>query len=73
MHRPLVVLVVGLVVFAGTVGAAGMAAPTDGDGRTDLLTDLQRLVERVDSLLESVVDLLETFGRLFGEGGGGGD
>jgi hypothetical protein len=35
------------------------------------LGGLQDFVERIDAILESVVDLLRTLGQLFGEGGGG--
>jgi O-acetylhomoserine/O-acetylserine sulfhydrylase-like pyridoxal-dependent enzyme len=35
------------------------------------LEGIQDLIERIDAILESVVDLLRTIGQLFGEGGGG--
>jgi hypothetical protein len=35
------------------------------------LGGLQDFIERIDAILESVVDLLRTLGQLFGEGEGG--
>ncbi len=58
---------VGVVV---TNGAVPIPAELSGGAAFVLQLDgLEDFIERIDSLLEAVVDLLRTLGQLFGEGG----
>jgi hypothetical protein len=59
---------VGVVVTSGAV-----PIPAELSGQTGFvlqLGGLQDFIERIDAILESVVDLLRTLGQLFGESGG---
>jgi hypothetical protein len=63
---------VGVVVGLPVGGLAAVPAELSGQTAFVLqLGGLQDLIERIDTILESVVDLLRTLGQLFGEGGGG--
>ena len=62
---------VGVVVGLPVGGLAAVPAELSGQTAFVLqLGGLQDLIERIDTILESVVDLLRTLGQLFGEGGG---
>jgi hypothetical protein len=69
----LALLVAG--VAAGIVVTNGVVPiPAELSSQTGFvlqLGGLQDFIERIDAILESVVDLLRTLGQLFGEGGGG--
>ena len=62
-------VVVGVVVTNGAVSIP--AELSSQAGFVLQLGGLQDFIERIDAILESVVDLLRTLGQLFGEGGGG--
>lgn len=63
---------VGVVVGLPVGGLAVVPAElSSGTAFVLQLDGLQDFIERIDAILESVVDLLRTLGQLFGEGGGG--
>jgi hypothetical protein len=71
-------VVVSASVVAGIgIGAASAGAPTATESPPrasvvlGLFDGLQDFIERIDRLLESVVDLLNTLSELFGGGEGG--
>ena len=66
----LLVVGVAAVVF-GSPDAAALPIELSGGAAVVLqLEGVQDLIERIDAILESVVDLLRTLGQLFGESGG---
>ena len=58
------------VVFGSPDVAAGPMELSGGAAVVLQLEGAQDLIERIDAILESVVDLLRTIGQLFGESGG---
>jgi hypothetical protein len=63
---------VAAAVVLGSPDAAALSTELSGGTTFMLQLDgVQDLIERIDAILESVVDLLRTIGQLFGEGGGG--
>jgi hypothetical protein len=75
-RRTAFVLVAVGVIASIYVGVVGMGIPTvaaelSSQAALVLQLDwLQGLIERIDQLLEAVVDLLRTLGELFGGEGG---
>jgi hypothetical protein len=76
-HMKLPVMALALLmagVAAGVVVTSGaVPIPAELSNQTVFvlqLGGLQDFIERIDAILESVVDLLRTLGQLFGEGGG---
>ena len=72
-------VVAAALLLTGAAGV-GLAAPTAtaADARTSALAagesaaaDLTGVIERIDAILESVLDLLRTLNQLFGLGGEG--
>jgi hypothetical protein len=67
----LALLVVGMAVSV-VVTSGTVPIPAELSSQTGFvlqLGGLQDSIERIDAILESVVDLLRTLGQLFGEGG----
>ncbi|GAA0470996.1 hypothetical protein MUK72_07500 [Halococcus dombrowskii] len=71
---PVAVGLVAVGVVVVVFGSPDVAAfPVELSGSTAVVLQLegaQDLIERIDAILESVVDLLRTIGQLFGESGG---
>ena len=62
---------VAVAIVFGSPDAVALPVELSGGAALALqLEGVQDLIERIDSILESVVDLLRTVGQLFGEGGG---
>jgi uncharacterized protein (DUF697 family) len=77
-HLFAVLLIVTAVVGVGAGSAAAapvasQAATAAGDVLVVQFEWLQNLVENIDALLQSIVDLLNTINELFGALGGEGD
>ncbi|WP_256684024.1 hypothetical protein [Halococcus qingdaonensis] len=67
----LVAVSVAVAVVFGSPDAAALPVELSGGAAVVLqLEGVQDLIERIDAILESVVDLLRTIGQLFGESGG---
>lgn len=66
----LVAVGVVVVVFGSPDTAALSVELSSGAAVMLQLEGAQDLIERIDAILESVVDLLRTIGQLFGESGG---
>jgi hypothetical protein len=63
----------GMIVVAGFVSTGAPAISVELASQNALVLQLdwlQNLIERIDQLLEAVVDLLKTLQELFGGGGG---
>ncbi|WP_435076190.1 hypothetical protein [Halococcus sp. AFM35] len=76
MKHPVVALALLVVGVAVGIVVTGGLVPIPAElssqaGFVLQLGGLQDFIERIDAILESVVDLLRTLGQLFGEGGGG--
>ncbi|MBX0325493.1 hypothetical protein EGH21_20915 [Halomicroarcula sp. F13] len=60
----LYVAVAGLVLVASTLGGSGVVAHADGHTETPAgdseVTDAERLLQQLDTFLETVADLLRT-------------
>lgn len=71
---PVAVGLVAVGIVAVVFGSPDVATlPVELSGGTAVVLQLegaQDLIERIDAILESVVDLLRTIGQLFGESGG---